>query len=614
MGNNITTTKPKSTSVLNMEARIELVREREKELTLEGKFHQTDFSNHKISSLNQTDHLAMATDPADFVFDFENLVLEGGGSKGLAYCGAIKYLQEVGVMKNIKRIAGASVGSMTAALIIVGYTPDEIGEFVGTNVSEILVDHSCGYCSLLPNLLYEYGWNPGEKIYEWLGDKMRLKTDNPDVTFQEVYELTGKELCVVVTNLSQMTTEYCHPKTTPNMPVRIAIRMSMAIPGMFSATKYAAYGQTNVYVDGGVLCNYPIHCFDGWYLSMEPGNSFIEKLQPLSELPRLYDKTERFGTFNPKTLGFLLFADNESDILRYKLEKRIGVLQPSKPSSPTKLFVEKSKKKQIQAKLAVEHEGVVRAVDNFLKVLKRHNLDNNDDITLEELENAFKDEQLTKEEKILLFGKDIDVHEAFHLLDNDQNGRIQYSELIYFIESTGICFQTRYLGYQRKEVINFVSFLDSLQSTLLMNVKKMYVDERDMERTVGINTGHLGTTDFIYEDADREFVVARGYNATKSFLQYYAAARDLPKSPRSKPSMTNNEGVTKGYSGLPVPCVDANDAYINETTRFVNFADESTRRINYAALADRSSSTNGRNYGYSRLVDDVNVIKPDNTS
>ena len=47
----------------------------------------------------------------------------------------------------------------------------------------------------------------------------------------QVYKEFEKELCCVVTNLSQMTTEYCHPKTTPDMPIRVAIRMSMAIPG-----------------------------------------------------------------------------------------------------------------------------------------------------------------------------------------------------------------------------------------------------------------------------------------------------------------------------------------------------------------------------------------------
>lgn len=33
--------------------------------------------------------------------------------------------------------------------------------------------------------------------------------------------------------------------------------------GMFQATKYTQNGETNTYVDGGLICNYPLHCFDG---------------------------------------------------------------------------------------------------------------------------------------------------------------------------------------------------------------------------------------------------------------------------------------------------------------------------------------------------------------
>lgn len=57
------------------------------------------------------------------------------------------------------------------------------------------------------------------------------KLGNPDATFRDLYEDTGKELCVVVTNLSLKMEEYCHVKTTPLLPIRAAVRMSMAIPG-----------------------------------------------------------------------------------------------------------------------------------------------------------------------------------------------------------------------------------------------------------------------------------------------------------------------------------------------------------------------------------------------
>lgn len=42
------------------------------------------------SHLSEIDLVAMKIDPKDHTYPFENLVFEGGGSKGLAYCGAVK--------------------------------------------------------------------------------------------------------------------------------------------------------------------------------------------------------------------------------------------------------------------------------------------------------------------------------------------------------------------------------------------------------------------------------------------------------------------------------------------------------------------------------------------
>ena len=33
--------------------------------------------------------------------------------------------------------------------------------------------------------------------------------------------------------------------------------------GVFQSVKYKVNENTDVYVDGGLLCNYPIHAFDG---------------------------------------------------------------------------------------------------------------------------------------------------------------------------------------------------------------------------------------------------------------------------------------------------------------------------------------------------------------
>ncbi|CAG5133968.1 unnamed protein product, partial [Candidula unifasciata] len=279
-----------------------------------------------FSIFNTEDKKARSVDPKMYLYPFENIVFEGGGNKGLAYCGAVRLLEELNIWPQIRRLAGTSAGAMTAALLAVGYNSHDLEQFFSLNLNKIFLDHKFGYLSLLPNLLTSYGWNPGNRIYKWFGQRICDKTGDMDTTFKQVYERYHRELCVVVTNLNQMTTLYCHPKTTPDMPVRLAVRMSMSIPGMFKAVKHTLYGQTDIYVDGGVLCNYPIHCFDGWWLSMKPEDNFLEKLQPLEDIPRLLERSERFGTYNDRTLGMQLYSDNEQDLLKYQLENlRHGV-------------------------------------------------------------------------------------------------------------------------------------------------------------------------------------------------------------------------------------------------------------------------------------------------
>jgi predicted acylesterase/phospholipase RssA len=56
----------------------------------------------------------------------ENLVCEGGGVKGLVYAGALKVMEENGVLQNIKRVAGSSAGGIVSLLLAIGYTAEEI--------------------------------------------------------------------------------------------------------------------------------------------------------------------------------------------------------------------------------------------------------------------------------------------------------------------------------------------------------------------------------------------------------------------------------------------------------------------------------------------------------
>ena len=39
---------------------------------------------------------------------------------------------------------------------------------------------------------------------------------------------------------------------------------------------------------------------------MDPDDSFFKKLQPLEDFAKLFEKSERFGDWNKKTLGIIL--------------------------------------------------------------------------------------------------------------------------------------------------------------------------------------------------------------------------------------------------------------------------------------------------------------------
>eukprot|EP00105_Crassostrea_gigas_P002830 XP_011415493.2 PREDICTED: uncharacterized protein LOC105319593 [Crassostrea gigas] len=264
---------------------------------------------------------------------------------------------------------------------------------------------------------------------------------------------------------------------------------------------------------------------------MDSKDSFLEKLKPLDDLQNLLDQRQRFALDQKdqaKTLGFVLYADSETDMFRFMCEKRIGVQLDPIPN--TKLGRIKLKQKKDQEKAKREDRRVVMAVDEFLKVLKKHNLDKNHTINRTELEAAFKSEEFSTTSCEILFGKDCTVQNAFDLLDKEKSGEIDFRELLNFMHGTGVQLIERFLGYQRKNVDGFFDFFRTIQSAFKTNVQRAFVSPQDLDRTVGINTGHVGLTDFKLEEEDMRFVIDQGYKSTMTFLKYFAAKEELLKN------------------------------------------------------------------------------------
>ncbi|XP_071476931.1 uncharacterized protein [Diadema antillarum] len=479
--------------------------------------------SHQFPS-SSTAPVDLDDDLANLEFPYENIVMEGGGTQGAAYVGALMELERLGYTDKIHRFAGSSVGSMMATFLAVGHdlssylSKINVGPHFNANNAIVLSDASCGVLSAIPNVVRSYGWHPGRRLYEMVCRMVEEKLGDGTATFKDLYDQTGRELCVVVTNISSMMEEYCHVKTTPNMPIALAVRMSTAIPGVFQPYKRIFTGQTDVYVDGGVICNYPVHCFDGWWLSMKPEDSFLRKVQDLEKIARMLTKEERFGTFNDKTFGMITFSEHESHTLPNKPE----LISTPAPLPNTKLArayveLEASRKQSLR-----NHHRMTTAMNRFLQVLRENDVDENQKISLDELQNAIEKsgDKFSTEDAKLLFGEGATIDEIFKRLDINDDGSIHFQELMSFAEEAGIGIQSQYIGSGRNDINSPGQFVGGVFQTLLKSVRRSFLAGNDGDRTVLINTVYVKSLDFESKQEDIDYIIEQGRRGMRAFLTY----------------------------------------------------------------------------------------------
>jgi len=236
---------------------------------------------------------------------YHNLVLEGGGIRGIAYCGAIQELEQRGFLKDIRRIGGTSAGAIQASLLSVGYSAAELTELVSEMKIQSFNDGQYIFVGGTQRLIERFGWYRGDAFWKWIGEKIERKTGAADLTFGQLHALTQQDSCfkdlyVTVTNLTQQKAMVLSHEQFPDLAVADAIRASMSIPLYYCAVFMDSTGRfysrpprnipADVLVDGGILMNYPIGIFDK--------NRFLSNPQP--------NVASEATVFNAETLGLRL--------------------------------------------------------------------------------------------------------------------------------------------------------------------------------------------------------------------------------------------------------------------------------------------------------------------
>lgn len=196
-------------------------------------------------------------------YPFKNLIFKGGGVKGIAYVGALKALENANIMQQICGFAGTSAGAITASLAACRISSDALNSFLATTNYNNFKDKG-GIFNFLDDLAAHFGPYEGDYfLNSWYKKFLSQQGIDPEITFAEVQNNFNSDLKVFATDLNTQSIQEFSTATTPDVQIAMAVRASMSIPLFFRAWQFPDGNPNNhIYVDGGVMYNYPIDTFD----------------------------------------------------------------------------------------------------------------------------------------------------------------------------------------------------------------------------------------------------------------------------------------------------------------------------------------------------------------
>lgn len=251
-------------------------------------------------------------------YPFRNFVFEGGGVKGIAYVGAMEVFEEEGIVDGIERVGGTSAGAINAVLLAFGYSNEEVRGILWELTFTNFLDDSWGLARDLRRLKSKYGWYKGDFFKRWIKKHIAAKTGNGDTTFAQLEAMKGengfKSLALMGTDLTTRMSKVFSFEETPDYSIAEATRISMSIPLFFKAVTDVK--TDSVYVDGGILANYPIKLFDRKRFCSDEAFRETDYYQRLNSSVVELGHTDPDYVYNKQTLGFRL--DEKEDIAVFR--------------------------------------------------------------------------------------------------------------------------------------------------------------------------------------------------------------------------------------------------------------------------------------------------------
>lgn len=237
------------------------------------------------------------------------IVFGGGGAKGSAHIGVLKYIEEMGIP--VDYVVGTSMGSIIGGLYSLGYSPDELQDLISNLDWSVYITNSVNRKNLSSSekkrhstYLLSIPFNSGE-----LGEKTENTKDEVSTSLLSSLPESFMNGSMLLNLFNSLCIGYQDTMDFNNLPIPFAciatevttgeevilrkgkfaeaIRASMAIPGVFDPVTIDG----KYLIDGGLVNNFPTdRCREmgaDIIIGIEVAQGLVTDQKKLQSLPQL---------------------------------------------------------------------------------------------------------------------------------------------------------------------------------------------------------------------------------------------------------------------------------------------------------------------------------------
>lgn len=183
----------------------------------------------------------------------KHLVISGGGPSMIQTLGAIQYLEEEKFIdiNNIETIYGTSAGAIIGVLICLKYDWKTLHDYIINRPWQHV------FPIKIQNIFDAYtkkGIFDNKTVEKCFKPLLNAKNIQMNINLKEFYEYSKIELHFFTFEINTFQIEDISHLTHPNISLINAIQMTCALPVLMTPVCI----EDKCYIDGGVVCNYPL--------------------------------------------------------------------------------------------------------------------------------------------------------------------------------------------------------------------------------------------------------------------------------------------------------------------------------------------------------------------